>query len=188
MNCTKRKAERLCFFTVPSPNLWPSLLLTVQWSSPLAFYFRVLNEQLNEELWYDFHFDLCLILNLSDMQWWSHLLHLWQAPQLHFLRSRFVCCSGRCFLFPLKLRPKPLYASGLCCSLSHFFWREAYHRDRTCVFLPVRWLCCNTMHCTRDFKALLYQACLCFLFSACQNSTPASLLFYRGWKKPLEQQ
>lgn len=88
MNCTKRKAERLCFFSVPSPNLRPSLLLTVQWSSPLAFYFRVLNEQLNEDLWYDFRFDLCLILNLSDMQWWSHLLHLWQAPQLHFLRSR----------------------------------------------------------------------------------------------------
>lgn len=89
------------------------------------------------------------------------------------------------FFFALKFRPKPFCVSGLCCSWFHFFWREAYHRDRTCIFLPVRWLCCSTIHCTRDFKALPHQACLCFLFSACQNSTPASLLFYRGWKKNL---
>lgn len=110
MNWTKRKAETV-LFSVLTPSLWPFLLLTLQWSSPLPFYFGVLNEQLNEDLWCDFHFDLCLILNLSDIQWWwSHLLNPWQGPQMHFLRPKsspllVLMLFRKMFFIPLQIQP-----------------------------------------------------------------------------------
>lgn len=91
MNCTRRKAERPCFFQY-CLILWHFPLLTIQWSS-LPFYFRILNEQFNADLWCDFHFDLCLILNLSDTQWWSHLLNPWQESQMRFPETKLFTPS-----------------------------------------------------------------------------------------------
>lgn len=91
MNCTRRKAERPCFFQY-CLILWHFPLLTIQWSS-LPFYFRILNEQFNADLWCDFHFDLCLILNLSDTQWWSHFLNPWQESQMRFPETKLFTPS-----------------------------------------------------------------------------------------------